>query len=193
VRSGRLSWLNILGIAVALAMDALAVSIAVGLSIPRLTGRHVFRLGWHFGLFQFMMPIIGWVVGRGVAKHIAAYDHWVAFGLLGIIGGKMLYEAIRGGPHPRGDEADPTRGWSLMVLSVATSIDALVVGMSMGVLDVSVWVPAVVIGVVAGVLTIVGIRFGSRLGAKFEHWAEAVGGVVLLAIGLRILISHLVN
>jgi len=181
--------LNILGIAVGLAMDALAVSIAAGLTIPRLTGRHVFRLAWHFGLFQFMMPILGWLAGTTISQHIQAYDHWLAFGLLALIGGKMLREGLAADGSQ--DKGDPTRGLMLVTLSVATSIDALAVGLSIAFLQVSVWVPSVVIGIVAGTLTTLGIVFGSRLGKRWQHRAEIAGGCVLILIGIRILISHI--
>ena len=180
--------LTILGIALGLAMDAFAVAIAVGLSIPALTRRHVFRLAWHFALFQAMMPVIGWLAGRTVSSYIAAFDHWVAFGLLSVIGGKMIYEA--GHPEQAADRGDPTRGLMLVTLSVATSIDALAVGLSLAFLDLSIWLPSVVIGIVAGILTTVGICFGNRLGKQWEHRAELIGGGVLLLIGLRILLSH---
>lgn len=186
-----MSWPNILGIAVGLAMDAFAVSIAAGLSIPRLTRGHVFRMAWHFGLFQSMMPIVGWLAGKAMARYIVAYDHWVAFSLLALIGGKMLYEAAAGGVARPKMQSDPTRGVTLLVLSVATSVDALAVGLSLAFLKVSIWLPAVVIGLVAGVLTMVGICFGNRLGERYEHWAQAAGGTVLLAIGVHILVSHL--
>ena len=182
-------WLDLLGVSLGLAMDALAVSIAVGLTVAPVTARHTFRLAFHFGLFQFMMPIVGWLAGREMASHIDAYDHWVAFGLLCFVGGKMLWEA-RGQKEPD-RETDPTRGLTLVTLSVATSIDALAVGMSMALLGVSVWIPAVVIGIVAGALTTVGISFGSRIGPRWGPWAAAAGGCVLLLIGVRILLSHI--
>ena len=183
-----MSWLNVLGVAVGLAMDAFAVAIAAGLSLRPVTGRHVFRLAFHFGLFQALMPVLGWTLGRGMAAWIGGYDHWVAFGLLTVIGAKMLSEA-------RGDKsldakADPTRGWSLVLLSVATSIDALAVGLSMALLGVSVWFPAAVIGVVTAGLTAFGITVASRLGHRWGAWADIVGGGVLILIGLRILLSH---
>jgi putative Mn2+ efflux pump MntP len=186
-----LNWLNVLGIAVALAMDAFAVSVAAGITIHRVTGRHVFRLAWHFGLFQFLMPVLGWLAGHAVADHLRAFDHWIAFALLGGIGGKMLLEAGRAGPGSQADKADPTRGLVLVTLSVATSIDALAVGLTLAVVGVSVWVPAVVIGLVAGLLTVVGIRFGDRIGSRLERWAGAAGGLVLIAIGVRILLVGL--
>lgn len=168
-------------------MDAFAVSIVAGLTVERLTGRHVFRLAFHFGLFQFMMPVLGWLAGRSVAGYIDAYDHWVAFALLVFIGGKMLWEARS--PIPARGRRDPTRGWTLVALSTATSIDALAVGLSMAFLGVAIWLPSVVIGLVAGVMTLIGIRFGSRIGPSRGRWAELLGGLILIAIGARILIS----
>lgn len=184
-----MSWLNLLGIAIGLAMDAFAVSIAAGLAIPELTRRHVFRLSFHFGLFQFMMPIIGWLAGRTVQGYISQFDHWIAFGLLAFIGGKMLWEAVM--EEGTASNGDPTRGLMLVTLSVATSIDALAVGLSMAFLKISVWFPSVIIGLVAAAMTAVGIRFGSRIGSRWGKAAEITGGIVLLGIGVRILVSHL--
>ncbi len=181
------SW-YLIGIAFALAMDAFAVSLASCCRLRRLDGGHVARLALAFGFFQFMMTALGWLAGRGLSRWISAVDHWVAFVLLAIIGGRMLWESF--GSH-EGSTNDPTRGWMLLTLAVATSIDALAVGISLAVLDVSIWVPSVVIGVVAAVLTTVGALFGSRLGRRFGVWAERFGGVVLIAIGVRILVDHL--
>jgi manganese efflux pump family protein len=183
-----LSWLNVLGIAVGLAMDAFAVSIAVGLGLARVTPRHTFRLAFHFGLFQFLMPVIGWSIGRQLSHYIQKYDHWVALALLSFVGCKMLWEA---GVRKKSDsQSDPTRGIMLVTLSIATSIDALAVGLSMAFLDVSVWLPSVLIGVVTAALSAVGITFGGRLGVRWQHWAEIAGGCVLILIGLKIFISH---
>ena len=176
-------------LALALALDAFAVSVAAGLAVPRVTGRHVFRAAFHFGLFQAVMPVVGWAAGRTFAGRIAAVDHWVAFGLLGFLGAKMLLEARSDGALPAG--RDPTRGWKLVTLSVATSIDALAAGLGLAVLGVSVWVPAAVIGLVTGGLCVPGILFGARLGRGWGRAAEAVGGLVLVGIGLRILVEHL--
>lgn len=177
--------LSLLGIAVGLAMDAFAVSIAAGLTVAKVTPRHVFRIAFHFGLFQFMMPIIGWLVGGQVAAYFGTYDHWVAFALLVFVGGKMLWEARS--EEKSEDSRDPTRGLMLLTLSIATSLDALAVGMSMALLGVSVWIPAVVIGVITAALSAIGITFGGRIGPRWEHWAEAAGGIVLILIGLKIL------
>jgi putative Mn2+ efflux pump MntP len=186
-----LSWLTILGIAVGLAMDAFAVAVATGLTLDEVTARHKFRLGFHFGLFQFLMPVLGWAAGNEVVGYIRAYDHWVAFALLSAVGGKMLWESREPRKERQQQRTDPTRGWSLLTLSVATSLDALAVGFSMGALRVSVWTASVVIGLVTAVLTVLGLSFGTRLGGRWERWAEAVGGLVLLGIGIRILFSHL--
>ena len=184
----RLSWLTILGIAIGLAMDAVAVAVGVGLVIPQLTARHVFRMAFHFALFQFMMPVVGWSAGRSISRDISAYDHWIAFGLLAFIGGKMIWEAFSG--HPTQGQSDPTRGWRLFMLSIATSIDALAVGVSMAFLRISIWMPSLVIGLVTAVLTVAGICFAGKVGRRFGMWADLFGGVVLIAIGARILISH---
>ena len=170
-------------------MDALAVAIAAGMMLPRVTRRHVFRLAFHFGLFQFLMPIIGWLAGRTIAGHISNYDHWIVFGMLTFIGGKMIWEAWK---HDEADEReDPTRGWKLVMLSIATSLDALAVGLSLAFLRVPIWGPSIVIGLVAGMLTMLGIRFGSQIGARFGRWAEVVGGLVLIGIAIRVLALHL--
>jgi len=180
----------LLGIAVGLAMDAFATAIAVSVNLGRVTGRQVFRLAWHFGFFQAMMPVIGWFAGVSVERWIKAWDHWLALALLGVVGGRMIISGLRGrdeGPA----RLDPTRGASLVVLSVATSIDALAVGLGFAALGVRIWVPSVVIGVTAGLLTLVGILIGSRLGGRFGRRTEVVGGALLIAIGFRILVVHL--
>lgn len=181
---------NILVIAVGLSMDAFAVSIATGLSLEKVTPRHTFRIAFHFGLFQFLMPVLGWLAGSQLAGHIERYDHWIAFGLLSFVGGKMLWESRQ--VEAERASSDPTRGVMLVTLSLATSIDALAVGLTMAFLGVSVWMPSIVIGVVAAVLSTVGILFGARIGNRWSHWAEVGGGVVLILIGVKILLSHLV-
>jgi putative Mn2+ efflux pump MntP len=171
-------------------MDAFAVAIATGLTLPSVTPRHTFRLAFHFGLFQFLMPVLGWFGGSQLATHIGGWDHWLAFVLLSFVGGKMLWEARHGEEEVR-DRRDPTRGWSLVTLSVATSVDALAVGLSLAFLGESIWAPSAVIGIVAAALTTVGLEFGSRIGPRWGKWAEILGGCVLLLIGARILAGHL--
>jgi manganese efflux pump family protein len=186
-----MSFLTLVGIAVGLAMDAFAVSIGIGLGSPRVSGRTTVRLAWHFGLFQFLMPVIGWLAGLSVERWISGVDHWIAFGLLAAIGGHMIYEALWGDEEARAAK-DPTRGASLIVLSVATSIDALAVGLSLALLGVEIWWPAVVIGIVAFVFTAAGLHLGRRFGSLFGKRMEVVGGIILIGIGVRILVDHLI-
>lgn len=183
-----MDWLTIFGIALALAMDAFAVALAAGAVINPITGRHLFRLGFHFGLFQAMMPVGGWFLGMTVQKWIAAYDHWIAFGLLAFVGGRMIHEALEEDEDKA--SSDPTRGLTMVMLSVATSIDAFAVGLTIAMLGVSVWGPAAVIGVVAGVLTVAGMLLGRRLGDDWGKRVEVCGGLVLCLIGLKILLEH---
>jgi putative Mn2+ efflux pump MntP len=180
-----LGWIALLGLSIGLAMDAFAVAVAVGMTLNTVTPQHVFRLAFHFGLFQFLMPISGWLAGEQIATQIGQYGAWVAFALLGYVGGKMLWEAH----SEKNSEStgDPTRGLKLLTLSIATSLDALAVGMSMALVGVSVWLPSVVIGVITAGMTAVGITFGSKIGARWEYWAEIAGGIVLILIGFSIL------
>jgi putative Mn2+ efflux pump MntP len=187
-----MDFLTLLGIAFALAMDAFAVALATGMNLTTLTGRHLFRLGFHFGLFQALMPVIGWLAGLTVQRQIAGWDHWIAFGLLAFVGGHMLWEAWRETEEEK-SASDPTRGLSLVLLSVATSIDALAVGLSLSVLGVSIWTPALVIGLVAGALTVAGMLLGRRAGDRWGPRVEIVGGLILIGIGLKILFEHLLG
>jgi putative Mn2+ efflux pump MntP len=182
---------SILAIAVALAMDAFSVCISCGMVIARPGFRHYFRLAFHFGLFQFMMPIIGYFGGKYLEGHIKEYDHWIAFGLLIIIGLKMIYEAFSKEPESCDPARDPSRGWSLLVLAVATSIDALAVGLSIGVLNQPILIPSILIGAVCSLFSIIGIAIGNRAGALIGKRGEAIGGLMLIAIGIKILVEHL--
>ena len=182
---------NISAIAVALAMDAFAVAIAAGVTLKNVSFRQTFRLSWHFGLFQALMPVIGWSAGSMVRVYIAPYAHWIAFGLLSVIGLKMIREAFKIDEDIR-QKKDPTKGMMLVILSVATSIDALAVGLSISMLKVGIWLPEGIIGIVAGSFTIVGLHFGRRIGSavKLGLYAEVFGGVVLIVIGFNILRGH---
>jgi len=181
---------EIILIAVGLAMDAFAVAVSSSVVIGRVTARQVFRLGFHFGLFQALMPILGWLAGRTVRQDIEAWDHWLAFALLAFIGSKAIYGACRSDATNK-NSSDPTRGFNLLFLSTATSIDALAVGISFAMLGVSVWYPSAVIGVVTALLTAGGVLLGGRLGLRFGKRIEAGGGAVLILIGVKILLSHL--
>jgi putative Mn2+ efflux pump MntP len=185
-----MDWWLLLGIAVGLAMDAFAAAIAISVGLGRLSVRQTFRLAWHFGLFQAMMPVVGWFGGMSVERWISTWDHWLAFGLLALVGGRMLASGLRR-DRKEASRLDPTRGLTLVVLSVATSIDALAVGLSFAALGVRIWLPSAVIGVTAALLTVVGTALGSRLGGRFGRWMEVLGGLLLIAIGVRIVFTHL--
>lgn len=186
-----MGWLNLLALAVALAMDAFAVAVVAGLTVSPLTKRHIFRLSFHFGLFQGLMPVIGWAAGIAIHKYIAAFDHWIAFGLLAFVGGKMLWEALFGDEETLDISQDPTSGWSLVILSVATSIDALAVGLSLGVMGSTILVPVLVIGIVAAGFTLLGMFLGRQIGRQWGKRVEVLGGIILLGIGVKILLEHL--
>ena len=176
------SW-EILILAFVLGIDAFSVALAVGTGSS--TFRQTFRLSFHFGLFQFLMPIVGWLLGRNIISLIQRYDHWVAFALLSVIGAKMIYEAFR--HRPEKATADRTRGWNLVALSTATSIDALGAGVGMGILGTSLLYPCAIIGITAAAMTLIGIKLGSVISVIIGSRMEAVGGVVLILLSLKML------
>ena len=184
-----MDFLTIVFIAVGLAMDALAVSLGIGTGQYACETRPQFRLWFHFGLSQALMPVLGWLGGLSVQAYIADFDHWVAFVLLAFVGGRMIRSGISDGDDVQ--DCDPSRGSMLVLLSIAVSIDALAVGFSLAAMRVSIFYPAVVIGLVTATLSAIGLRLGGRLGQTFGKRMEIIGGVILIAIGLRILISHL--
>jgi manganese efflux pump family protein len=179
----------VLGTAVGLAMDAFAVALASSVALHPVSRRQVFRFSFHFGLFQALMPMLGWLAGWWIQPLIASWDHWIAFALLAAVGCKAIYEAVCGDGDSQG-RTDPTRGWRLVALSLATSIDAFVVGLSFAMLRVDIWYPAAVIGVITALLTCVGILVGGHIGGRFGRRMEIAGGIVLIAIGLRIVLQH---
>lgn len=181
----------VVAVALGLAMDAFAVSMACGASVSRLHPRQVFRIAFHFGWFQAMMPVLGWWAGSGARSLLERWDHWVAFGLLAFVGGKAVKQALVGEKEGCGANGDPTRGWALVSFSLATSIDALAVGMSLSALGASIWVPAAVIGAVTASLSCFGMLIGSRASGRWGKPIEILGGLVLIGIGLRVLADHL--
>jgi putative Mn2+ efflux pump MntP len=181
----------LIGIALALAMDAFAVSLGISTALEGITKRQTLRVAFHFGFFQFMMPIIGWSAGQSIQKYIEAFDHWIAFGLLLIIGARMIYESFKDEKKKKRYESDPTKGSTLLVLSVATSIDALAVGLSLALLGVGIIYPAVIIGLVAFILTVIGMKVGSLLSQLVKKRGEMTGGIILVLVGVAILLEHL--
>ncbi len=180
---------EILVVALGLSMDAVAVSLAASASNRARGARATFRLSFHFGLFQFLMPVAGWFIGASVARYIESVDHWIAFGLLSLVGGRMIRTALRGADTELA--GDPSRGPTLILLSVATSIDALAVGLTLAVLGSGIWYASVVIGVVTACLSCLAILVGTRVGQAAGRRMEIVGGLALIAIGTRILWQHL--
>lgn len=177
-------------VAFGLAMDAFAVSLGVGTGQQASDRRSKLRLAFHFGWFQMMMTVLGWLAGSTIARFIEGFDHWVAFGLLAYVGGNMIRSGLNG---ERGCySVDPSRGRTMIVLCVATSIDAMAVGLSMAMLKASVWAPSLIIGVITLGLSIFGLQIGNRLGETFGKRVEILGGLILLGIGLRTLWTHLV-
>jgi putative Mn2+ efflux pump MntP len=176
-------------IAFGLAMDAFAVSLGIGTSQISYSTRSRLRLAFHFGIFQAGMTLIGWLGGTTIESLIRDFDHWVAFALLAYVGGKMIWESLHDDPERY--SSDPTRGGLMVLLSVATSIDALAVGLSMAILGAPVFIPSLFIGLVAFLLSAIGLFCGCYFGGRFGKRMETLGGLLLIAIGIRILFEHL--
>jgi putative Mn2+ efflux pump MntP len=198
-------------IALSLSLDALAVSVGSGMCTRNLRRFHMFRAAFAFGLFQFLMPIIGWFLGNSFRSYIENFDHWIAFALLAIIGIKMIIES-KGEASPgdkddscpvceddsvpeknektSSDKFDVKNLWTLFILAVATSIDAMAIGLSYSLINQSIWFPAICIGVITFAVCLLGFEFGKRIGAIFEKWAQIIGGIVLISIGTKILLEH---
>lgn len=186
-----MSFVVILGIAIALAMDCFAITIGLACGARGLTMKQAVRMAAYFGGFQFVMPVIGWLAGDRLLGIIQHFDHWVAFGLLALIGGRMIYESVEMSDEEKAGRPDQTRGKRLLILALATSIDALAVGLSLGVVRTSILYPAAIIGVTSFVLTVAGAKLGPVVGRIVGKRAELVGGLILIAIGVKILIEHL--
>ena len=180
-------------LSVGLAMDAFAVSICKGLNMTKINYKHAGIIALFFGVFQAVMPLIGYGLGTRFAKYIESVDHWVAFGLLVFIGGQMILEAIKGEEEEEADEGgDKLDIKQLFILAIATSIDALAVGITFALLDgVSIWFSIAIIGAITFIISFVGVIIGNRFGNKYEKKAELAGGIILVLIGLKILLEHL--
>lgn len=176
-------------LAFGLAMDAFAVSISSGITIRNPRIENALKIAIFFGAFQAFMPVIGWLAGLGLRELISQVDHWIAFGLLCLIGGRMIYESTK--PRTEKSGFNPLSLGVLLLLSVATSIDALVAGVSLAFLKVSILLPIILIGMVTFVLSFLGVFVGDRSGHLFQNKAEFVGGLVLIGIGTKTLIEHL--
>jgi manganese efflux pump family protein len=180
--------LNILLISFSLAMDCFAVSIAGGSTVKKPYFTDALKVGLFFGLFQAIMPLIGWAVGYGFRNIIDSVDHWIAFCLLAAIGIKMLYEAFK---KPGEEKTNITKFPTLLILSVATSIDALVVGISLSIFETPFYLSVIIIGLFAFIFSITGYFLGHKIKRIIGNKMEVIGGVILIGIGIKILIEHL--
>jgi len=200
VDAGSLSWdappvgfPSIFVLALGLSMDAMAVAAARGLATPHVRGRHVAQIALFFGGFQALMPLLGWMIGASLGEHVRAWDHWIAFVLLCAIGLKMLWDARPGAPEPD-EEAAPSDAFAprvLLVLAIATSIDALAAGVTLPMLEAPMLLSLVTIGLTTAVLSAVGLLVGRRFGAMLGKRLDVIGGLALMGLGTKILIEHL--
>ena len=182
--------ITVIIIAVGLAMDTFAVSIVSGSLYKQLNVRHAVRMAVFFGGFQALMPLIGSLAGLSIEKYIANYDHWAAFGLLCAVGGKMIYESFQ--IKSAQSNFDPSNIFILLVLSLATSIDALAIGITLPLLRVPIAAAVAIIGSVTFGFSYIGVFIGKKFGHLFENKIEAVGGLILLGLGFKILLDHLI-
>lgn len=181
----------VIPVALALAMDAFAVSIALSVAPGGLKKSQSLRIAFFFGFFQFLMPLIGWLAGQSFFDYMRDKDHWVAFGLLLIIGGKMVADSFRFRESEKKTSGDPKRGATLLLLAVATSIDAFAVGLSFAAIEQDILFPSVIIGIVAFAMTFLGTKLGPAIGKIAGKRAELMGGLILIFIGIKILAEHL--
>ncbi len=183
-----MSLLELIVLAVGLSMDAFAVSVCKGLALGEIKKKHALIVGAWFGGFQALMPVIGYYLGVSFADLVAKVDHWIAFGLLALIGGNMIREALKG----EGESVDSSFAFkTMLLLAIATSIDALAVGVSFAFLQTPLWSSVALIGVTTALFSAVGLLIGKKVGMRFHKGAEILGGVILIAIGIKILIEHL--
>ncbi len=175
-------------IAVGLSMDAFAVSICKGLGMPKFQWKNALKAGVYFGGFQALMPLLGFFIGVQFSEIIAQFDHWIAFILLSFIGVKMLREAKEDSEI---EEQSDFGAKTMLTLAVATSIDALAIGISFAFLNVEIWAAALTIGMITALFSIIGVKGGHFLGSKLKTYAEIFGGIILILIGVKILIEHL--
>ena len=182
---------TLLLLATGVSADAFAVALGKGLQLRRRVLARALLIGLLFGSAQAAMPLVGYLLGSTFAARIAPFDHWVAFGLLAAVGGKMLWEALRPGSDDDAPAGTDVGVRELLVLALATSIDALAVGVSFAFLDIDVWVAVLVIGLTTFVLSVVAVLLGHRVGTRFQRPAEVVGGLVLILIGAQIVAQHL--
>ena len=185
----QMDFIIVIFIALALAMDSFAVSITSGVTIKKLKVGNALKIALLFGFFQGFMPVIGWLAGTSLRTFISGFDHWVAYGLLSFIGLKMIYESFK---LESAEKEGKLNSYVLLVLAIVTSIDALAVGISFAFLKIAIITPVIVIGIITFLLSFIGVFIGNKIGPFFENKVEFLGGLILVAIGVRILIEHLI-
>lgn len=184
-----MSYLTVILVALGLSMDAFAVSVSEGLTLRQYKIRNALKLALFFGMFQAIMPVIGWLAGQTIRSHIQAIDHWIAFGLLSLIGIKMIYESFI---EKKGEKNDRSlQLHTLFILAIATSIDALAIGITFSFLKVTILTPVVIIGIITFINSLIGYFLGEKFGRIFGNKIEFAGGIILILIGFKILIEHL--
>lgn len=180
--------LTIIIIAIGLAMDAFAVSICKGLSMKKMSWKKGVIIGGYFGFFQALMPLVGYLLGIGFQDKVTGVDHWIAFILLGIIGINMIKEALSKEEEEKNDSVNFKE---MIVLAIATSIDALAVGITMAFLEVNIALAITIIGIITFAISVIGVKIGNIFGNKYEKKAELAGGIILILMGIKILLEHL--
>lgn len=189
-----MSIIEIFLIGIGLSMDAFAVSVSKGLFMRSVNYKHALIIAGFFGIFQAVMPVLGWALAAQFSGYIESFDHWIAFGLLAIIGGKMLWDAFSGSGDEM-EEVEPDKAKldyrELVLLAIATSIDALAIGITFASLNVGPFPAVVIIGITTFVISLIGVVVGNRFGARYERTATIVGGIILIAIGVKVLLEHL--
>ena len=179
---------EIVVIGIGLAMDAFAVSVCKGLAMKKLDWKKVIIISLYFGIFQALMPVLGYCLGSTFSSFVQQVDHWIAFILLAIIGGNMIKDSTDDEEEKRNDKVDVK---TMVLLAIATSIDALAVGVTFAFFEVNLWLSISIIGIITFVLSVLGVIIGNKFGDKFQNRAELAGGIILIIIGLKILLEHL--
>jgi putative Mn2+ efflux pump MntP len=186
-----MEFLSILLIALGLSADCFAVALSASIANRNLSRLQITKVSFSFGFFQALMPIFGWLAGRSIVNLIANIDHWIAFALLAFVGGHMIWESL----HEKENEKPPdvSHGWRLLILSIATSIDALAVGLAFALAGTNIWIAAPLIGVTCFVISGIGFFIGKKAGSVLGKRAEIIGGLILIGIGIKILLEHLLG
>ena len=187
----KLSFIELLLIGIGLSMDAFSVAICKGLSMKKINTKNMYIIALFFGGFQAIMPLIGWILGKQFESYITAFDHWIAFILLLIIGGKMIFEVIKDDNNNENEESDKLNLKELLLLAIATSIDALAVGITFAFLQVRILPSITIIGVTTFGFSLLGVIIGNKFGSKYKNKATLAGGIILVLIGIKILLEHL--